>query len=302
MLGLGLAVSRAGVGAVLALFVLVVPFEKLFPRHAGQPLRRPQLGTDVAFALSSPLMQIATLVVALPIALLSFAWLPGLVLRPFVSALPPAAQLIAGFLLFDLAIYWAHRWAHEVPMLWRFHQIHHSPENMDWVSGFRNHPFDGAILAPPFVFLLAAGFDPRVPGALAVAQVVTGLFLHANVRWRLRPLQRFIATPEFHHWHHANEPLARNTNYAAFLPVWDSLFATYRVPADRRPSVYGVDARLPAGILAQLSYPLRGAPNPLRMVRHPIRSLRVLVRLLRSLARDIRRSTTRPRRPAIRYF
>lgn len=302
MLGLGLAVSRSGIAAVLALFVLVVPFEKLFPRHLDQPLRRPQLGTDVAFALSAPLMQIATLTVAIPIAILSFAWLPGLAIRPAVTALPPVAQILAGVALFDFALYWAHRWAHEVPLLWRFHQIHHSPQTMDWISGFRNHPFDGAILAPPFVFLLAAGFDPRVPGALAIVQVVTGLFLHANVRWRLRPLQRAIATPEFHHWHHANEPLAINTNYAAFLPVWDTMFGTYRVPRDRRPTVYGVDAPVPAGLIAQVSYPLRGAPNPLKAFTHPVVAFQRIARIARVLVRDIRQSTTRPRRPVIRYF
>ena len=70
---------------------------------------------------------------------------------------------------------------------------------------------------------------------LAVVQIVTGLFLHANVRWRWRPLHRVVITPEFHHWHHADEAVADNSNYSVFLPVWDILFGTYLMPADRRP-------------------------------------------------------------------
>jgi len=109
--------------------------------------------------------------------------------------------------------------------------VHHSTEQLDWVSGFRNHPFDGAIVAPPFFFLIAAGFDATFTGVLAVVQLVTGLFLHANVRWRWRPLHRIVITPEFHHWHHANETDAHNSNYSVFLPLWDIVFGTYYMPA-----------------------------------------------------------------------
>ena len=140
----------------------------------------------------------------------------GITTRPFV-----------GIALFDMAIYWVHRCSHEVPALWKFHSVHHSTVHLDWISGFRNHPFDGAIVAPPFFFLFAAGFDATFTGALAVIQIVLGLFLHANVRWRLRPLHRVVITPEFHHWRHANEVEAHNSNYSVFLPLWDMVFGTY---------------------------------------------------------------------------
>jgi sterol desaturase/sphingolipid hydroxylase (fatty acid hydroxylase superfamily) len=266
-----LAVDRGPLGAVVVVFVLVVPFEKLFPRHR-QRLRRPGLGTDLAWALTGPPLGVAGFVVGLVVGVLSFAWLPGLLLRPLVLALPALPRAILGVLLFDLAIYWTHRFGHEVPFLWRFHRVHHSTRHLDWISGFRNHPFDGVLLAPAFVLLLAAGFRPELAGALVVVQVALGLFLHANVRWRWRPLQRLVITPEFHHWHHANERQAYNTNYSTFLPVWDLLFRTYSVPADRRPTVYGVDGTVPPGLVGQLWEPLRGLRNPLRAVRHPVRA------------------------------
>jgi sterol desaturase/sphingolipid hydroxylase (fatty acid hydroxylase superfamily) len=285
--------DRSPLFAIPVLFVLVVPFEKRFPRHPGQRLRRPALGTDLAFALASPALTFAGLLVALPVAIASLAWLPGLALRPIVGMLPGWSVTPAAVALFDLSIYWAHRWGHEVPMLWRFHSIHHSTETLDWVSGFRGHPLDGLILAPVVVFLMAAGFDPEITGALAAVQIVTGIFLHANVRWRWRPLHRIVITPEFHHWHHANEPEAINTNYSVFLPLWDMVFGTYRMPRDRRPDRYGVSEAVPAGIAAQLRHPMRGFGNPLRVARHPWRSLRSGVRWVRALLVDVRRSTFR---------
>lgn len=293
----GTAVDAAeGVLVAAVVFVLVAPFEQLFRRH-DQPVRRPALGTDVAYAAAQPLLAPVGIAVAVVVGVLSLAWLPGLLLRPFVLALPGWAQLAAAVALFDLAGYWAHRWSHEVPFLWRFHSVHHSTEHLDWVSGFRAHPVDGALLAPPFAFLLAAGFSPEVTGAVAVLQVLVGLFLHANVRWRLRPLQRLVATPEFHHWHHANEGPAWFTNYAALLPMWDQVFGTYRVPADERPRFYGVDAPVPRDIVGQLSWPLAGLPRPRWIVAHPLAAVARLARALRRGIRQVRASTFRPRHP-----
>jgi sterol desaturase/sphingolipid hydroxylase (fatty acid hydroxylase superfamily) len=173
--------------ALLALlFGAVVPFEKLWPRHK-QRLRRPGVGVDLVYALVRPVLGIAGLGVAVVVGVLSLAWIPGLLIRPVVAMLPGAARLPLGFLLFDATTYWAHRWSHEIPYLWRFHAIHHSSERMDWVGGIRVHPFDGAFLEPAFVFLVAAGFGPRFSGALAVVQLVTGLFL------RRRRLNRRLA-------------------------------------------------------------------------------------------------------------
>jgi sterol desaturase/sphingolipid hydroxylase (fatty acid hydroxylase superfamily) len=288
-----LAVSIDPLLAVAALFVVLAPFEKLFPRHR-QKVRRPHLATDVGFALLAGPLGVVSVVVGIIIGVLCLAWLPGLALRPLVTALPDVGRLMIGFVLFDLVAYWVHRLSHTIAFLWRFHQVHHSTETLDWVSGFRVHPLDGALAVPPVVLLLAAGFSPEASGALAIAQLVVGLFLHANVRWRLRPLQRIVATPEFHHWHHERGSEAHNTNFGAFLPLWDQIWGTYCVPNDRRPERYGVDPALPAGVVAQLWYPLRGLRNPLRDLRHPVRGVRHLAAALRRGAGQVRLATRRP--------
>lgn len=294
LVALSLAISREPLVVVIVLFVLVVPFERFFPRH-DQPLRRPKLGTDIGYALAGPVLNGIGIAAAVVFGVLTFGWLPGLLLRPLVSLIPSAILPFVGIALFDLAIYWTHRWYHEVPLLWRFHSIHHSPEHMDWISGFRNHPFDGTLIAPAFFFLVAAGFTAEFTGVLAIVQVILGIFLHANVRWRLRPLHKIVITPEFHHWHHANEPEAIHSNYSVFLPAWDLIFGTYWMPKDRRPQRYGVDEFIPDGMAAQIRHPLRGMPNPLSVLRHPIRSARAGLPTAKVIARDLWRSTRRPR-------
>lgn len=261
-------------------FLIVVPFEKRFPRHA-QRIRRPQVGTDMAHAIVGTPLSVVVTVAAVVAGGLSLLWLPGLLLRPVVSVLPPGVAAVVGFLLFDAILYWVHRFGHEIPFLWRFHAVHHSTEHLDWVSGFRSHPLDGAFFAPAFLFLVAAGFRPEVAGAFVVIQTFFGLFAHANVRWRWRLLHKVVVTPELHHWHHTDEPDAHNTNYSVGLPIWDLVFGTYFMPADQRPRRYGVTPPIPPGLGAHLRYPLRGLRNPLRALRHPVRGTRHLATLVR---------------------
>ncbi len=290
----GIALDAEALFGIPFLFALVVPFEKLFPRHR-QRVRRPGLGTDLAYAMAQPALGAVGIVVAAVIGILSLAWLPGLALRPLVDQLPGGLRLLVGIALFDLAGYWAHRWGHEVPFLWRFHSIHHSSDRLDWISGLRLHPLDGALIAPAFVLLIGAGFSGEFTGLLAVVQFVTGLFLHANVRWRWRRLHRLVATPEFHHWHHANEVDAHCTNYSAFLPAWDLAFGTYFMPGHRRPARYGVDDPVPAGLADQLLYPARGLGRPWPYLRHPGCGARHLARLVRRGLGQMAASARRPR-------
>ena len=296
VIGTALYFDQAPLFILPVLFLLVVPFEKIFPRHKGQRIRRPHVGTDIAYLLASPALNVVTIAVAIAVGVASLAWIPGLAIRPLVALIPPAAAPFVAVVLFDITTYWIHRWSHEVPILWRFHAVHHSTENLDWVSGFRAHPLDGALLAPPFVFLIAAGFNPELAGALAIIQLILGIFLHANVRWKWRPLHRILITPEFHHWHHTNDPRAIHSNYSVFLPLWDQIFGTYFMPWNRRPDRYGIDEHMPTGVVAQLRHPLRGVGNPLRAMRHPIQALKTVFRFVKLLVGQVYRSTTRRRR------
>lgn len=296
-IALAFQIDSAIFAGVIVLFVLVVPFEKMYPRQKGQRIRRPMVGTDLSFALLGPLLNVAGIAAIIVIGGLSLFWLPGLALSPLVALIPAVALPFVAFLLFDFVSYWTHRFAHEVPFMWRFHQIHHSPEHMDWVSGFRVHPFDGVVIAPAFFFLIGAGFDAQLAGVFAVLQIVLGLFFHANVRVRWRWLDRVAANPEFHHWHHSSEADAVGHNYGAALPWWDMMFGTFFMPrriAGRRPARYGVSEPLPRNLVGQLTYPCRGARRHLWLWRHPIVLVKTIATATRNLLVDIRRSAFRP--------
>lgn len=67
------------------------------------------------------------------------------------------------------------------------------------------------------------------PAALIVLGTLWGFFIHANLRWRFGPLEWFVTTPAFHHWHHSRHEHI-NRNYASTLPFLDRLFGSYYLP------------------------------------------------------------------------
>ena len=153
--------------------------------------------------------------------------------------------------------YWTHRAYHEVPALWRLHAVHHSVKSMDWLAGSRQHQRARDqqlqhVLAPIFVL----GFDKGVIDTYIVIVGFQAVFNHANVSVRLGPLRYVIVTPNFHHWHHAQDDDAIDRNYAAHFAFLDHLFGT-AVQSDRKwPEHYGVKGDyVPNGFFKQLAFP-----------------------------------------------
>jgi sterol desaturase/sphingolipid hydroxylase (fatty acid hydroxylase superfamily) len=101
------------------------------------------------------------------------------------------------------------------------------------------------------------GFGRVTLGSFIVLLTLQAIFIHANVRFDFGFLRWVIGTPQFHHWHHAREPQAYNSNYAGEFPALDALFGTLYLPAHRWPAQYGVDDAQPAGYLGQLAWPFR---------------------------------------------
>jgi lathosterol oxidase len=82
------------------------------------------------------------------------------------------------------------------------------------------------------------------------------VFIHANFAPRWGWLERWVAMPRFHHWHHGVEPEARDVNFAVHLPMIDRWFGTYHMPEARWPEGYGISGeRAPEGWARQLVWP-----------------------------------------------
>lgn len=176
---------------------------------------------------------------------------------PF-GQLPLWMQVILFLVLSDFALYWLHRTFHGTP-LWRYHAVHHSSEDLEWISAARFHPVNillGTVAVD--VALLLAGISPNVMLWAGPFTVFHSAFVHANLNWTLGPFRYVIATPVFHRWHHTGLEEGGNTNFAGTFPLWDILFGTFYMPRDTLPQNYGVDdPTMPAGFTAQLMHPLR---------------------------------------------
>jgi sterol desaturase/sphingolipid hydroxylase (fatty acid hydroxylase superfamily) len=187
-------------------------------------------------------------------------------LQSFSADLPLWARLTAALVVGEVGFYWGHRWTHEIPFLWRFHAIHHSSEEIDWLVNTRAHPLD-------IVFTRLCGFVPMyalglarpmagqkvdtVPMLIMLIGTMWGFFIHSNLRWRFGWFGWLISTPAFHHWHHTNDEHV-NKNYASMLPFLDKLFGTWYMPKKQWPSRYGTDAPVSQNLGAQLLEPFVG--------------------------------------------
>jgi sterol desaturase/sphingolipid hydroxylase (fatty acid hydroxylase superfamily) len=239
--------------------VVFVPLERLFARLPEQGVFRRGWRTDLTYFFVSALFVQVTTILTLKPAMTLFSWAVVPEVQAWVRGWPAAAQFVALLVVADFTQYWVHRAFHGVPFLWRFHAVHHSATEMDWLAGSRLHLLDIAVtrgLTYVPIYLLGFADGPLVAYLVVVSAQAT--FIHANVRFEFGWLRWVLATPQFHHWHHAAEPDAVDKNFAVHVPLLDLVFGTAYLP-DRWPSAYGRahEAAPPGGYLAQFVWPFR---------------------------------------------
>jgi sterol desaturase/sphingolipid hydroxylase (fatty acid hydroxylase superfamily) len=251
---------------LLLLSVIFLPLERLFALHP-QKFFRKALAQDLGYYFLSGLVPGLLLTVPLSFAALAVHALVPHAMQASVAAWPLWQRIVAGLVIGEIGFYWGHRWAHEIPFLWRFHSIHHSAEHVYFLISSRAHPIDNVFirlcgLIPAYILGVASPLSPNgslVPVLIVLVATSWGFFIHSNLRWRLGPLEEIVATPAFHHWHHTLGA-RRDCNYASMLPCIDRLFGTYYLPHNQWPSTYGIETKLPASLGAQMLYPLRPPP------------------------------------------
>jgi sterol desaturase/sphingolipid hydroxylase (fatty acid hydroxylase superfamily) len=229
---------------VIALFfsaLIFIPIEKMMAVRPMSPLR-PEWRTDLAyFFVSHVLVQFVLIAVTA-----STATIAALAAFPTVKAgiqsLPIWAQFLLAVFFADLAQALLHRAYHRLPSLWRFHAVHHSSRNMDWLAGSRVHIVEilltrSAVLLP----LVVLGFAPGAVNAYVILVGIQAVLAHANLRLNFGWLEYVLVTPRYHHWHHARSEECVDVNYAIHLPLVDMLLGTFkRPPPQEWPQEYGV--------------------------------------------------------------
>jgi sterol desaturase/sphingolipid hydroxylase (fatty acid hydroxylase superfamily) len=172
-----------------------------------------------------------------------------------------AGGLVADLVLLDVLIYWWHRANHVVPLLWRFHAVHHLDRFLDTTSAVRFHAGEVLLsaLARGAIIVLTA-----IPLASVLAfealVLMAAIFHHSNLR--LPPalevaLSRLVVTPSIHWVHHHRLRADTDSNYGTILSLWDRLFASRSSHARSPDMPIGVEAREEEAVLGLLAAPFR---------------------------------------------
>lgn len=218
-------------GVVLFLLLcagLFRPLERCFPHRGRTQAWSATLICLGLFGLNTVLMQL----VAAPLLEAMGTW----VVLPVSDSM---TRIVITLAVADLAAYGIHRLMHASPFLWRFHRVHHGPEDLTWLEAWRQHSVDfmlhGLVVGIPGVLL---GVDLSSIVALVLLRKVWTSFLHADVAFRFGWLEWVVATPAYHRLHHSQDAQFRNRNFSGTLLLWDLLFGTAAV-APPEPEVQG---------------------------------------------------------------
>jgi sterol desaturase/sphingolipid hydroxylase (fatty acid hydroxylase superfamily)/rhodanese-related sulfurtransferase len=242
----------------IVLSLIFVPLERVFTLRPQKILRH-EWNIDAIYYFTGFFIGRAGVAICIVIAaLLLGGHSVSTDLQQWVAQQPMGLQLIAAILIGDFGYYMAHRMMHTVPWLWKFHAVHHSIEEMDWLAAVRVHPVDQLFAKVlQMVPLYWLGFSVETFLAYTLFSAAIAFYIHSNTRIIPGPLRWIIATPEFHQWHHANEPGVRNKNLSVQTPLMDFLFGTLYLPKGKRPQKFGNPYPLPSGYFQQFIYPFQ---------------------------------------------
>lgn len=250
---------------LLDLFIMAlifVPIELVFPKNKSQSRFHPEWRTDlIYFAISHLAIQLFGVLTKKP-AVAFFGWMNLEPIQHWVSGLPFVIELFLALLITDIFQYWAHRIFHSHHYLWRFHSVHHSTQHMDWLAGSRTHFMDIFFTrSMSYIPLYVLGFSTLTFNVYIIFIAIHAVLIHANTNINFGFLKYIITTPQYHHWHHCEEPEHYGKNFAVVFPFIDKLFGTYHLPGNKWPKGTGlVDATFPKGFVRQLVFPFKKNP------------------------------------------
>ncbi len=157
--------------------------------------------------------------------------------------------IVIAVLALDFSSWLVHLIMHKVPLLWRFHLIHHSDTNVDVTTGLRHHPGDSILRGAFFLLLIFVSGAPMYGVMIYQTLVVLATaFTHANISLPSsldRALSFILISPNMHKIHHHWKQPYTDSNYGAVFSIWDRLLGTF-MSLDIKQVRYGLDRYYPA--------------------------------------------------------
>ncbi len=154
-----------------------------------------------------------------------------------ISAWPMWLQLLIFFVILDFVQWVTHVLLHRFTILWNFHKVHHSVEEMGFAAHLRYHWMENILYKPlkTFGVMILGGFEPSQAYIVHFIAISIGHLNHSNIHLTYGPLKYIFNNPVMHLWHHVYDlPKGRRygINFGISLSLWDYLFRTAVIPRD----------------------------------------------------------------------
>lgn len=166
----------------------------------------------------------------------------------WLPSMPLFLYILIGLLVLDFISAWFAHWIqHRIPVLWRYHLVHHTDTHVDTTTANRHHPGESVIR---FFFTLIAVIILGAPLWMVLLyqslSVLLSQFNHANISlplWLDKAISWVIVSPNMHKVHHHFEMPYTDTNYGNIFSIWDRLLGTFAV-LEKDKLRYGVDTHM----------------------------------------------------------
>ena len=216
-------------GFFVGIFLLMAIWELAAPRRALTVSKIVRWSNNIGLVFINSIV-LRLLFPAGAIGIAAFATENGWGLLNYYS-LPTVLAIVVAVVALDFVIYLQHVLVHAIPVLWRFHRVHHADLDFDLTTGARFHTVE-IILSMLIKFATIVVLGPPIVAVVIFEVVLNGMamFNHANVHLPLaldRVLRLLLVTPDMHRVHHSSEDNETNSNYGFNLAIWDRMFGTY---------------------------------------------------------------------------
>ncbi|SRR6266536_228211 len=253
--------DKIGASVLIALFIALFILETKFQlRKRVQPRIKRVIINFIVSIPAFALLRLLFIPVMVWLAVKNQSWQIGF---NYLFSDPVAIKYIIAFLLLDYSNYLWHILLHKLPVLWRFHLVHHTDLDLDITTAFRFHfgEMVGSVLFRGAAILLI-GASPFLVLVYEITFEAATQFHHSNTRLPFR-LEKFlnclIVTPRMHGIHHSMIRNETNSNYSVIFSFWDRIHKTVRLNIHQNEIVTGVpsyadEKELTIGMLLKLPF------------------------------------------------